>query len=514
MTLTSVNRLADYALLAKDACWSRWSGSGAVKQRTQSLVSERLGRMRGIPQKMGQLLSLCETDSGIASPFAKLQEAAEPLPWSELKPVVEAEWGVSIDSVAIEVDSHGKAASLGQVHRMRLRDGRTVAVKVQFPGIRESLEADLSMLGWLTTPIGGLNRGFDLAGYRQTLRTSLEQELDYQGEANRQQRFASAWRCDQALLTPEVHADLCTKRVLTTSWEDGDRLEQVLTHWSATNKQRLAELLVKIFLESLLRKRIVHADWHPGNFRFRQESFGPQVVLYDYGCLWEPTCAERDALIELMRIPAGVESAWQAFLALGFAPAALAPLKAKLPKLCDALFAPLSSREPFDPLKWDLGLRVSAVLGEDRWNFRMAAPPTLLFLMRSWHGLLTFLTQLRSPTPWLPVFEAAVEPEFLNNRKIPQTSHPASLAGATQALESRQLKIRVSEAGQMRVQISQPAGTLERLAELLDEQLLLRIAEQGVDLAAITQSAQARNYAAGPLFECSIGAKQIAVWLE
>ena len=127
---------------------------------------QRLGRLRGLPQKMGQILSMSEDDETVDA-FAPLTDSAEPVPLEALLSVMAEQWNRDPETVFGDIDGHGLAASLGQVHRATLRDGRVVAIKVQYPGIREAVEADLKMLGWLSEPVGGLRRGFDLADYRR-----------------------------------------------------------------------------------------------------------------------------------------------------------------------------------------------------------------------------------------------------------------------------------------------------------------------------------------------------------
>ena len=107
-------------------------------------------------------------------------------------PVIAEQWNCDPETVFSEIEPHGRAASLGQVHRATLRDGRTVAIKVQYPGIRQAVEADLKMLGWLSKPVGDLRRGFDLTDYRGAIRDSLDEELDYVREAEHQRRYAEA----------------------------------------------------------------------------------------------------------------------------------------------------------------------------------------------------------------------------------------------------------------------------------------------------------------------------------
>lgn len=502
--LPNLRRLADYAQLAAGATRARLAFSTAAQSRAQRHIAERLGRMRGLPQKMGQLLSLCELEEEAAASYANLQDSAEPLPWSQLAPLVEEQWGERVSAIASHVDLSGHAASLGQVHRLTLRDGQDVAVKVQYPGIRDALDSDLAMLGWLTKPIGGLCRGFDLERYQSTLRDSLLHELDYRHEAQQQRRFNNDWQGDKEVVIPGVIDALSSDVVLTTHWETGERFADVLASWSPANKRKLASLLVRFFLKSLFCYGSLHADWHPGNFRFRSSNQGPQLVVYDFGCVWHPGVEERVALKQFLTCGDTLDVAWSSLLILGFDRTALAPLIDRLPALGHLLSEPFRSKKPFDPRTWNLGERASQILGDDRWNFRIAAPPNLMFLMRTLHGLLKFLTDLNTPIAWRPILE-----------ETPMaTCDSPSVAPFVPSAKSTHLKIRVASGGQTKVQLSFPATALERIGDLMPEELQQRISDAGLDLAALAREARNRNYAAGAVCECRLEDKEVRLWLE
>jgi predicted unusual protein kinase regulating ubiquinone biosynthesis (AarF/ABC1/UbiB family) len=505
MALPNLTRLADYTQLAADAARARFALSSASRSRAQRHIADRLGRMRGLPQKMGQLLSLCDMTEECTADYAALQDSAEPLPWCNLVPVLEKQWGRRVSAITHAVDPRGHAASLGQVHRVTLHNGHDVAVKVQYPGIREALDSDLAMLGWLTKPIGGLQRGFDLERYRSTLRESLLHELDYSREAAEQRRFASDWHGDDQVVIPAVFDELSTAKVLTTRWETADRFTHVLANWSPECKTRLASLLVRFFLQSLFRHGAVHADWHPGNFRFHSTDQGLKLVVYDFGCVWRPSAIERTALREFLTSGETPDVAWNALLTLGFDRSALAPLAGRLSALSQVLSEPFKSTRPFDPSQWNLGSRVTEILGDDRWNFRIAAPPSLMFLMRTLHGLLKFLTDLTAPVAWRPLFEEAIARE---THTISRTAFSLPPVTCTT------LKIRVTANGQTKVQLSFPATALERIGDLMPEEISGRIADSGINLPALAISAQSRNYAAGPICECLFGDKKVRLWLE
>ena len=178
---TPLKRLWRVGLLATDlaGCACGATGKGADDARRR--LVERLGSLHGLPQKIGQLLALAGPDG--PSSFAPLTETRSALPLCAALDLLEASLGRPWTDCFRSIDAEGIAASLGQVHRAVLRDGRPAAVKIQYPDSAANVDADLGALDWLSLPFGGLRGGFDLAAYRREVGGMLRQELDYRREA-------------------------------------------------------------------------------------------------------------------------------------------------------------------------------------------------------------------------------------------------------------------------------------------------------------------------------------------
>ncbi len=510
MLTNQLKRNWNHAKAAKAALQVKLATSDAARTAAQRHLSDRLGRLHGLPQKVGQMLSFSWNEQ-TASELAPLRDSGEALSLESVLPVLEANWGRSVDQVVRQIDRQGLAASIGQVHRARLVDGREVAIKIQYPGIREAIQSDLKLLGWLSLPMGGLSRGFDLKAYQQTILAGLENELDYTVEAETQSQMRRLAGHESQIDIPSPISELSTKEVLVSTWIEAQRWDNSYRDLSGSRRNRLSSDLLTFFLKGLLEEGVMQADWHPGNVRLRMTNQGPRWVLFDFGAPVRLDSTTRQALRELLVAPPTQDRAWELLLALGFDPSWLTALKAKLPQLCALLFEPFHASGSYDLTNWRLSERMAQILGEDRWNFRIAAPPSLMPLLRAFHGLVYYLTKLGSPLNWKDTLEHILGEPISANSNSPQATFPHAMTKTTSLAES--LKIRVDRAGETIVLLTFPAKCAERLETFLDDDLSARIKSQGIDIAAITNSKQVRDLSPGELFTLVDASRSVKVWL-
>jgi predicted unusual protein kinase regulating ubiquinone biosynthesis (AarF/ABC1/UbiB family) len=513
MKLASLHRAASYAGLAGHALRLRRASNDETRRRAERYVVQSLGRLRGLPQKLGQMLSFSLDDSADHEPnaYQSLQEHGEPLPLANILALLKQAWGRDPREVLDAIEPAGLAGSLGQVHRATLRDGREVAVKVQFPNIRDAIATDLKMLGWLSVPVGNLRRGFDLSGYRQVLMDNLDRELDYRQEANWHRRFA-AQSTGSRISVPQVVDDVSTEQVLVTEWASGDTWEVARESWNENERRQVANALVNFVLDGLFVRGAMQADWHPGNLRFRRDADGAKVALFDLGSIFEPSHDDRLALARLIRATIrGDESPWPMFLKLGFDGERLEPLAEKLPALCKVLFEPFCVDAPYNLDGWHLSERIADVLGDDRWNFRAAGPANLLLLMRTLHGLTYYLRGLRTPVSWRRPFEKIAERWASEIDRLPLPAAAPPSCGFDRL--AKYLKIRVEEDGVTKVALTSPAIAIEELDSLISADLRQKIHARGIDLSELVAEVRRRGYAPGPIFDMTDGQKRIEVTL-
>jgi predicted unusual protein kinase regulating ubiquinone biosynthesis (AarF/ABC1/UbiB family) len=209
----------------------------AQAARTAEVVEQivvQLGRMKGAAMKIGQVISTVELpgiepEAGerIQRRLAELRDGAPTVQWSRMEKLMASEWGQPVSAVLADIEPQAMAAaSIGQVHRATTRDGVDVAVKVQYPGIAEAVEADLRNLRVLMPLLGRVAPGLDTKALGDELRERISEELDYELESANQRRVRRWWRNHPHVLVPRVDTTLSTRRVLVSELHEGHALRR------------------------------------------------------------------------------------------------------------------------------------------------------------------------------------------------------------------------------------------------------------------------------------------------
>jgi len=273
----------------------------AYELRTAEQVADALGGMKGALMKLGQMASYL--DQGLPEPvrdaLAQLQSDAPPMAIELVDGVVAAELGGHPLEMFAEFDATPlAAASIGQVHRARTRDGREVAVKVQYPGVDEAVSADLDNSDLLFQMMGVLFPGLEPGPVVNELRDRLVEELDYCAEAENQLLFADAYRGHPFIHVPDVVGELSSSRVLTTELATGARFAEVVA-WPDEERQLAAECLYRFAFGGIYGLHAFNGDPHPGNYLFRP---GGQVTFLDYGLCKRFTLDEVQIFEDMIRV--------------------------------------------------------------------------------------------------------------------------------------------------------------------------------------------------------------------
>ena len=251
-------------------------------------LTQQLSQMRGAAMKMGQLLSLEAGDlltPELAAVLRPLQAQAHFMPPAQLKKVLSTAWGPDFTKRFKKFDVRPvAAASIGQVHRAQTRDGRDVAVKVQYPGIRDSIDSDIRNLTSLMRMSGLVPRGLEMGPLLEEARIQLHEEADYAKEAGHMQRFATLLADDPTCIVPEFYEDLSTQDILTMSFVPSDPID-TLQEQDQSVRNDMAMRLIALMMREVFEFGLVQSDPNFANFRWQPEA--GRLVLLDFGATRE-----------------------------------------------------------------------------------------------------------------------------------------------------------------------------------------------------------------------------------
>jgi len=248
---------------------------------------DTLGTMKGAAMKIGQLASFIDTEflppeyrELYQDKLADLRTSAPPMPWKQVRSVLDEEWEDPVEEL-FEGFSHdaAAAASIGQVHRATLPDGREVAVKIQYPGVAEALRADMQNAGMIMRLAKALAPGLDAKAAAAELKERVLEELDYEYEAQNQRAFSRGYRGHPFIYVPDVITRLSRGRVLVTEWVDGVGFDEVKER-PQSERDRFAEIVFRFCFGSVYHLQHFNADTHPGNYILMNDG---KVAFIDFG---------------------------------------------------------------------------------------------------------------------------------------------------------------------------------------------------------------------------------------
>lgn len=259
--------------------------SATMQRKTAEQVFEVLGTLKGGAMKFGQALSVYEAavPEEFAEPYrealGKLQNAAPPMPATTVHRMMSEQLGSGWRQHFQEFDDDAAAAaSIGQVHRAVWKDGRDVAVKLQYPGADAALKADLDQLNRVAPLMGLVLPGIQIRPLLAELRLRILEELDYAAEADNQRAFAAAYADDPDFLVPRVVAS--APRIIVSEWVDGTPLRRIITDGTTDRRDRAGYLLTLLHFAGPARVGLLHADPHPGNYLLTDDE---RLGVIDFG---------------------------------------------------------------------------------------------------------------------------------------------------------------------------------------------------------------------------------------
>ncbi len=399
-----------------------------VHEQLAAQLAEVLGDMKGAAMKLGQLMSFVDLDlppdvrNIYHDALAQLRDDAPPHDPDAIAEVLETEYGAPASEVFASFDPEPlAAASIGQVHAAKLDDGREVVVKVQYPGVAEAVRADLRNAESFSPLARLISPNQEIEPLLDELRERIDDELDYEREAQYQRAFATRYEGHPFVHVPDIIAELCRNRVLVSERIRGRRFDEIAAADDPALKQRVAEIIFRYAFGSIGRFRLFNGDPHPGNYHIEPEGTaaegGVRVAFLDYGSV-KMFSRERYGSMRTIEQAMSSDDRDTAIAALrdaGFLPRNAVvdeqivydwfrlytqPVLAEQPFTFTREFAGEVIRSTADPRS-----RYSDVLR------KLNLPPDYLLLNRIQWGLNSVLARLEASNDWRAIRDEYVNPE-------------------------------------------------------------------------------------------------------
>ena len=379
-------------------------------------VADQLAQLRGAAMKVGQLLSM---DAGDLLPpelsdiLARLRSDAKMMPRSQLEGVLKAQWGEGWQARLRHFSwTPMAAASIGQVHEAVSLEGQRLAIKIQYPGVRESIDSDIDNVASILKFTGLIPDTLDIQNLLQEAKKQLHEEADYQREADSLEAFTQALGEDARFDIPTVHRDLSTSRILAMRYVHGVAVEG-LTDAPQETRDHIASSLFSLFFKELIQMRLVQTDPNFANYQYNAEQ--QKLVLLDFGATrrYSPELvggylAVMDAALAGNR--AGLKAA---AMRIGYFDEKTLPHHRELVlDLMELACVPLCTQGPFAFGQTDLASRIrdkGLALAEDR-QFWHTPPVDCLFLHRKLGGLYLLAARLKANVDIQACIHASTSP--------------------------------------------------------------------------------------------------------
>lgn len=374
-------------------------------------LTDGLSHLRGAALKLGQMLSM---DTGLVLPaeltaiLGRMRDDARHMPPKQLQTVLNAEWGTGWYGRFARFDVRPfAAASIGQVHRAVTRDGQDLAIKVQYPGIRASIDSDVDNMATLMRLPGLLPRGMDIGPLLAEAKRQLHAEADYLAEARHLTRFGSLLDGSDIFALPALHTALCTPQVLAMSFMESAPLDSLVDAPQAV-RDRVAGALIDLVLRELFQFGAMQTDPNLANYRHNPKT--GRIILLDFGAV-QPISPDLTAdfrALARVALDGGSAETRDAMLRIGYFGPATAPHHQDLiQSMFNAAMDPLRQDTPFDFGRSDLLERLrdmGLAIGNDR-ELAHVPPAATLFLHRKIGGMYLMAAKLRARIALRPMVE-------------------------------------------------------------------------------------------------------------
>ncbi len=386
-------------------------------------ITQQLSQLRGAAMKLGQLLSMDAGDllpAELADILSQLRSNAHPMPRAQLEAELDRQWGAnwqrrfqtfSFTPIA--------AASIGQVHRATTLDGRDLAIKIQYPGVRRSIDSDVDNVASLLALSGLVPKTLDLAPMLTEAKRQLHEEADYAREGDCLDRFQSLLSGDADYRVPTLHRDLTTDSTLAMSFASGIAVDR-LAYGPQAERDRVATLLMRLVVREIFDFHLMQTDPNFANYHYSRDT--QQLILLDFGATraFPPSVTESYRGLMIAGLNGDAPAARQIAMSLGFFDAATpAQHQATVMEMFDIAMQAVRFDGAFDFGQTDIAARLrdaGLTIAVDR-SFWHMPPMDTLFMQRKIAGVFLLASRLKARVN----VRALIAPHAAANAALAQT---------------------------------------------------------------------------------------------
>jgi predicted unusual protein kinase regulating ubiquinone biosynthesis (AarF/ABC1/UbiB family) len=365
-------------------------------------VTHQLANMRGAAMKIGQMISM---DSGdllpkeLADILAQLRSDARHMPRYQLDKVLKTQWGEGWEARLAEFNYRPiAAASIGQVHKATTHDGETLAIKVQYPGVKESIDSDVNNVASLLKMTGLLPARLNIKPLLEEGRRQLHEEADYNREAKYMARFGKLLSDDPNFEVPHYYPEFSTDSILAMSYIPSEPIEAMVNAPQDT-RDRIAELLIDLLLRELFVFGVMQTDPNFANYRYNSAS--NRLVLLDFGASRDIPKKVAASYRKMMKavLSGNGKASFKAATDMGFiAPDMPARYHAPILEMIEMAVVPMRHDAPFDfgnnriaQQMREKGMELAS--DRDLWHL---PPAETVFIQRKFGGVYMLASRLQA----------------------------------------------------------------------------------------------------------------------
>ena len=400
---------ASMANFGARAAGDKYLGINADRQKQAERLRLALGGLKGPLMKVAQILSTIPdaVPKEYAMELAQLQSDAPSMGWPFVKRRMNAELGTDWEKKFKSFDHEAiAAASLGQVHRAIAHDGRKLACKLQYPDMASTVEADLRQLKLVLAIFERYDRAVSTKEVQKEIADRLREELDYAQEAKHIALYRHILGKVEGVHVPDTLPDLCTDRLLTMTWLDGEKLVNIVDKRSLKSRNAIAINMFRAWYTPFYAYGVIHGDPHLGNYTIRKDD---SVNLLDYGCIriFKPDLVQGVITLYQALLEGRSDLAVEAYKAWGF----VKPSKALVDILnvwASFIYAPLLHDKTRLIEETNTGLYGRETANKVHQELRkiggVTVPREFVFMDRAAIGLGSVFLRLRAEINWYRTF--------------------------------------------------------------------------------------------------------------